>query len=387
MPGSPRHFLSKVILDLFSYVILDIIKAHECPPLVILDGAKRRRGSSDECIRSAFGIWNLLRKFIYVRLGHAGVQAPHHDTRLFVYCRRMENDSLNVNGADSVAVDSAVATPEIQMPSAEQLGISIVAGPQGGMPAVTVGDTFEFPVTVSWSVQGSALLVVPTGSANAKGLTQVGMSQESARSVKDGKEIASITFTYKIVAGDTGDLHVPAMRFEIPTPMGQPLDLRSESVDVHVNEPFNPLPFAVGFIVAICVLLAGLWRVKRRNAAREAVAAKNAAESALRAKMLVLKQRVNTADSREWLLELESICKEYVAAKVPELAEGPAAGEASAASAVNLDALVKDGKLEGWEAIVEEFAHARYGGGKRDGFENKETWKAAMNLMGISEDE
>lgn len=321
----------------------------------------------------------------------------------------MENDSLNVNGADSVAVDSAVATPEIQMPSAEQLGISIVAGPQGGMPAVTVGDTFEFPVTVSWSVQGSALLVVPTGSANAKGLTQVGMSQESARSVKDGKEIASITFTYKIVAGDTGDLHVPAMRFEIPTPMGQPLDLRSESVDVHVNEPFNPLPFAVGFIVAICVLLAGLWRVKRRNAAREAVAAKNAAESALRAKMLVLKQRVNTADSREWLLELESICKEYVAAKVPEwytelaegiasaagnsagkvpeLAEGPAAGEASAASAVNLDALVKDGKLEGWEAIVEEFAHARYGGGKRDGFENKETWKAAMNLMGISEDE
>ena len=228
----------------------------------------------------------------------------------------MENDSLNVNGADSVAVDSAVATPEIQMPSAEQLGISIVAGPQGGMPAVTVGDTFEFPVTVSWSVQGSALLVVPTGSANAKGLTQVGMSQESARSVKDGKEIASITFTYKIVAGDTGDLHVPAMRFEIPTPMGQPLDLRSESVDVHVNEPFNPLPFAVGFIVAICVLLAGLWRVKRRNAAREAVAAKNAAESALRAKMLVLKQRVNTADSREWLLELESICKEYVAAKV-----------------------------------------------------------------------
>jgi hypothetical protein len=288
----------------------------------------------------------------------------------------MENDSLNVNGADSVAVDSAVATPEIQMPSAEQLGISIVAGPQGGMPAVTVGDTFEFPVTVSWSVQGSALLVVPTGSANAKGLTQVGMSQESARSVKDGKEIASITFTYKIVAGDTGDLHVPAMRFEIPTQMGQPLDLRSESVDVHVNEPFNPLPFAVGFIVAICVLLAGLWRVKRRNAAREAVAAKNAAESALRAKMLVLKQRVNTADSREWLLELESICKEYVADKF-----------GMAASAVNLDNLVKEGKLEGWETLVEEFAHARYGGGKRDGFENKETWKGAMALMGISEDD
>ena len=320
-----------------------------------------------------------------MHLGHE--QASLLTTLGFLYIPwRMENDSLNVNGADSAATDSVVAAPEIQMPTPEQLGITIKAGPEGGLSAVTVGDTFDFPVTVSWSVQGSALLVVPTSSANAKGLTQVGMSQESARSVKDGKEIASITFTYKIIAADTGDLNVPAMRFEIPTQVGRPLDLRSESVPVRVDEPFNPLPFAVGLVVAICVLLAGLWRVRRR-AAREAVAAKNAAESALRAKMLVLKQRVNTADSREWLLELESICKEYVAAKFPELAEGPAAGEASAASAVNLDALVKDGKLEGWETLVEEFAHARYGGGKRDGFENKETWKAAMKLMGISEED
>lgn len=313
----------------------------------------------------------------------------------------MENDSLNVNDSAALAsnvmasgakqsldVDSSViSAPEIELPSPEQLGISIVSGPEGGMPAVTVGDTFDFPVTVSWSVQGSALLVVPTGSANAKGLTQVGMSQESARSVKDGKEIASITFTYKIVAEDTGALNVPAMRFEIPTQVGRPLDLRSESVAVRVNEPFNPLPIAVGLVVAVCVLLAGLWRAKRRASTRAAVAARNAAQEALREKMLVLKQRVNSADSREWLLELESICKEYVAGKVPELAEGPAAKKVSAASAVNLDAMVKEGKLEGWEALVEEFAHARYGGGKRDGFENKETWKAAMSLMGLSEDE
>ena len=286
----------------------------------------------------------------------------------------MENDSLNT-AVDSTAVPDSAA-PEMVMPTPEQLGISVVSGPEGGMPAVTVGDTFEFPVTVSWSVQGSALLVVPTGSANAKGLTQVGVSQESARSVKDGKEIASITFTYKIVAQDTGNLHVPALRFEIPTQMGQPLDLRSESVDVRVNEPFNPLPIVVGLVVALLVLCAGLWRAKRRAAAREAVAARNAAQDALRARMLVLKQRVNTADSREWLLELESICKEYVAEKF-----------GLAASAVNLDTLVKDGQLEGWESLVEEFAHARYGGGKRDGFENKETWKGAMKLMGVSEDD
>ena len=291
----------------------------------------------------------------------------------------MENDSLNVENvaADSVqsAGDSVVAAPEIQLPTPEQLGISITSGPQGGMHAVTVGDTFDFPVTVSWAVQGSALLVVPASSANAKGLTQVAMSQESARSVKDGAEVASITFTYKIVAQDTGNLNVPALRFEIPTPVGRPLDLRSESVPVRVNEPFNPLPIGVGLVVALCVLLAGFWRVRRRAAARQAVAVKNAAESALREKMMLLKQRVNSADSREWLLELESVCKEHVADCL-----------GIAQSAVNLDNLVKEGKLEGWETLVEEFAHARYGGGKRDGFENKETWKAAMRLMNLDEE-
>jgi hypothetical protein len=268
------------------------------------------------------------------------------------------------------------------MPTPEQLGISIASGPEGGLPAVTVGDTFEFPVTVSWSVQGSALLVVPTGSANAKGLTQVGVSQESARSVKDGAEIASITFTYKIAAEDTGSLNVPALRFEIPTQVGRPLELRSESVPVRVNEPFNPLPIVVGIVVALCVLFAGLWRAKRRAAAKAAVAQKSAADNALREQMMVLKQRVNTADSREWLLELESVCKGYVAQRLG-IADG--SGDVAAA-AVNLDALVKDGKLEGWETLVQEFAHARYGGGKRDSFENKETWKAAMRLMGVEED-
>ena len=296
----------------------------------------------------------------------------------------MESDSLNM---DSGAVDSAAvgvdSVAEVTMPTPEQLGISIASGPEGGLPAVTVGDTFEFPVTVSWSVQGSALLVVPTGSANAKGLTQIGVSQESARSVKDGAEIASITFTYKIVAEDTGSLNVPALRFEIPTQVGRPLDLRSESVPVRVNEPFNPLPVVVGVVVALCVLCAGLWRARRRAKARAVSAARNAAQDALREQMMVLKQRVNTADSREWLLELESVCKGYVAGRLG-IADG--ALDASAASAVNLDALVKDGQLEGWEPLVQEFAHARYGGGKRDGFENKETWKAAMRLMGVEEE-
>ena len=332
------------------------------------------------------------------------------------------NDSTAVLDA-GFAADSLDATGDAAgMPpllTAEQLGITITAGNVGSAGdagnaanaplSATVGDTINFPVTVSWSVNGSAILVVPTSSANAKGILQLGVSQESSRSVKDGKEMAQITFNYKLVMQDTGNLNIPAMRFEIPTPMGQSLDLRSESVPIRVDAPFNALPFIAGGAVGVCVLLAALWRMRKRANARAVAAAKNAFENALREKMVVLKQRVMVADSREWLLELEGICKEYAlqqfgasacgiagSAGASGVAAEKSAGTASAgkmsaatmpAASVNLDALVADGKLDGWKPLLEEFAHARYGGGKRDSFENKETWKLAMQLMGVKEDE
>ena len=293
-------------------------------------------------------------------------------------------------GGDASSVDGDSEGMPV-LPTAEQLGITITAGNVGSAGdagnaanaplSATVGDTINFPVTVSWSVNGSAILVVPTSSANAKGILQLGVSQESSRSVKDGKEMAQITFNYKLVMQDTGNLNIPAMRFEIPTPMGQSLDLRSDSVPIRVDAPFNAMPFIAGGAVGVCVLLAALWRMRKRANARAAAAAKNAFENAMREKMAVLMQRVMVADSREWLLELEGICKEYAFKKF-----GAAEGIA-AASAVNLDALVADDKLDGWKPLLEEFAHARYGGGKRDSFENKETWKLAMTLMGIKEED
>lgn len=302
-------------------------------------------------------------------------QEKNEDSLLVV----TKTDSTNVLAVQDSLGNGSDAPEMPVLPTPEQLGISITAGVPGTTLKANAGDTIDFPVTVSWSANGSAILVVPTSSANAKGLLQLGMSQESSRSVKDGKEVAQITFNYKILVQDTGNLNIPAMRFEIPTPMGQSLDLKSESVPLRADEPVSPLPFVVGAVVAICLLVAGLWRVKRRAAARASVAAKNAFENALREKMVVLKQRVNVADSREWLLELEGICKEYAFEKFGT-AEGTAAS-------VNLDALVADDKLDGWKPLLEEFAHARYGGGKRDSFENKETWKLAMTLMGIKEEE
>jgi hypothetical protein len=304
---------------------------------------------------------------------------------------------LDAGAVDGDSVENDAGMPAL--PTAEQLGITITAGNVGDVEcagnatsaplSATVGDTINFPVTVSWSVNGSAILVVPTSSANAKGIMQLGVSQESSRSVKNGKEMAQITFNYKLVMQDTGNLNIPAMRFEIPTPTGQSLDLRSDSVPIRVDAPFNAMPFIAGGVVGVCVLFAALWRMRKRAKAKAVLAQWNGALSAIRERMMVLKQRVNVADSREWLLELEGICKEYAFKKfgAAEGIAGSAGDVGMPAASVNLDALVADGKLDGWKPLLEEFAHARYGGGKRDSFENKETWKLAMQLMGIKEED
>lgn len=109
----------------------------------------------------------------------------------------MENDSLNVEAAqDSAAVE------EIQMPSAEQLGITVVAGghSQDGtllpMNAV-VGDTIDFPVTVSWSVSGSALLVLPTNSATAKGLSRLALARNRPAPLRTGRKSLPLLLTIR----------------------------------------------------------------------------------------------------------------------------------------------------------------------------------------------
>ena len=53
----------------------------------------------------------------------------------------------------------------------------------------------------------------------------------------------------------------------------------------------------------------------------------------------------------------------------------------------NLEDLSKNVLLDCWHLLLYEFAHARYGGGERDAFQNKESWKTASKLLNIQEDE
>lgn len=273
----------------------------------------------------------------------------------------MENDSLNTLPEDA---SSAASNPV-------EIGISVHTD---SLPTIVKGDTFEFKVNVSWSSpqKESAVLILPKSSANTKGITQIGMREEHSRVLQGDDAVSNSQFIYTLTADDTGSVSIPAMRFEIPTANG-PFEFQSESVSFHIDAPSHAAVFAVFGLLAVLIVAIGVFLVfkeKKRSAMRKKATREE--DDALKKEFLLLKARVAKADSRVWLLDLEKICKSWAKKRFGE---------------DNLEALSRKGLLKGWDALLEAFAHARYGGGVRDAFENKETWKLAAKLLNIEEDE
>lgn len=227
----------------------------------------------------------------------------------------MENDSVNsVAFPDSLGTDSAAVEPV-------QIGISVRTD---SLLNVFKGDTFEFKVNVSWRAKAhsDAILILPVGSANAKGVTQIGVREEHSRQMQGETSISNTQFIYTLTADEAGDVAIPALR-------------------------------------------------RRMNRAKECLAKKRSKERAISEEFHALGKRVTKSDSRSWLLDLEKICKSW--------AKNQFGND-------NLEALAKAGKIKGWDSLIENFAHARYGGGGQDAFEIKETWKLAAKLLNIQED-
>lgn len=253
-----------------------------------------------------------------------------------------------------------------------QIGVSVHAD---ALPETIVkGDTFEYRVNVTWEASAgqNALLVVPTSSANTKGVTQIGLREEHSQVVHNGKSVSNTQFVYKLLADDSGNVSIPALHFQIPSAEGA-VEVQTDIVSFRIEEPSNTALF---LILGVCVLgivlgtlLAVLHKKKGLEAKKKAVKQEDAA---LLEEFLLLKKRIAKAESRAWLLDLEKICKSWATKRYGN---------------DNLEELVKSGSLEGWESLIEEFAHARYGGGNRDAFQNKETWKLAAKLLNIEEDE
>ncbi|NLO24075.1 MAG: hypothetical protein GX116_07095 [Fibrobacter sp.] len=270
----------------------------------------------------------------------------------------METDSTHT--IDSQAVD----TPFV---SINEVGVNIKLFETPTQ--VLLGDTFDIKVLVSWQGEAS-LLLLPLNSVNSKGLEQISVKQESGRLLQNSKIHSENTFTYKIVALDTGEWQVPSLKILSPISQNKNLELETEPFTMRVETPFQFLPL-ISSVLFLMVFFAFIyWKQKKRRQKQEQIKSERSFEENHKEAFLILKQRVNTADSREWLLALEKNC----------------AGWAQHSLKIDSLELLVDQNPE-WNLLLEEFKHARYGGGFRDSFMNLETWKLAAKLMSFSEDE
>lgn len=267
-------------------------------------------------------------------------------------------------------LDSLIHENEPLPESVPEVSFS-VRGPE---KTLVIGDTFDVVVSASWAKKEATLLLVPSSSVSAKGLDQVAVRQVSGRKVQGGEEFAESRIIYTVVATDTGTLEVPVLKILLPTPEKN-MEFRTEPFSVTVRPEASPVIVTAVCLFLVCVLgIVTLFGLKRRRFLRQKNKAEAFAREELRIRddFFLLKQRVQAVETREWLLSLEKICKSW--------------GEIHFHSS-DLESLAKEKIIEGWDTLLAEFAHARYGGVFRESFMNLETWKTAARLMGMEQED
>ena len=224
------------------------------------------------------------------------------------------------------------------------------------------GDTLDIVVHVTWTSAPHAWLVLPQNSPECAQLVQVSLATEQTRTVSAGKETPEIRMHYRMLAKDTGTAQIPALHYEIPVQSGA-LQLATEPASLQVGAATNILSWVL-LAVGLLALNAGLlfW-LRVRRAKRGLVQRESAARRKLRADFETLAGRVNAADPRAWMIELESLY-----AMVPR----------SEVSAEQTEARKK---------LEELFAQSRYGGGPRDQWELHEWIRIARTALDLKRTE
>jgi hypothetical protein len=224
-----------------------------------------------------------------------------------------------------------------------------------------LGDTVPLTVHVTWTSAPHPWLLLPQSSPECSQLSQITVGMEQSNTITGGTQKPEILVQYKMLAKDTGLAHIPALQFQIPVESGT-MTLSTQPAQIQV---VAPLPYAlVGGILAglMCLACVVILFRKKRLGKQKINREKQAVLKALQDDFILLGNRVNTADTRLWMLDLEQFCLR--ARKL----SGPMSAEQQ-------ESLLK---------LEEAFAQARYGGGPRDAWANKEWWRQVRTIFALN---
>lgn len=256
-------------------------------------------------------------------------------------------------------MDEPLSAVPASLPSPTQFGMQArVEAPS----QVELGDTIELSIHVTWTDAPHPWLLLPQTSPESAKITQLGMAMEQTRTIVNGKESPEILIRYHLLAKDTGTAHIPALTFDIPVQEGGAMHLVTVPSKIDIQAPIQTLPWIAAasgfFIISLMVLL--IW--KRRSNRKAATQAAKAKDRELRKAFETLADRVQSADPRGWMIELEAFMQQIPPEKR------------------NAEQIAAQQKLK------EAFAQSRYGGGPRDSWELKEWLRTAREALQFNRD-
>lgn len=246
-------------------------------------------------------------------------------------------------------------------------------------PKACVGDTLPITVRISWKTSPEPWLAVPQNSMETRGLHQISMGASQDRKIQDGQEQPQILLHYQVAATDTGVLQIPAMTYRMQMPLAQsqglaPVEVQTQSQALSVEQPTSW--FVIGGIglgvLGVIFLLIFAWRKRKLQRTRREQALRK--ETDFRTQLKELSQRIQVADPRNWVVQLEQlvlawrVMRQENALWLPE------------------DLRMKQDQ-DIWGPLDKAFSAARYGGGPKDSWQNKELLQQVQQVLNIQDED
>lgn len=258
------------------------------------------------------------------------------------------------------SLNTTMTTTSVPLPS--QFGLSA----RMEAPSVAkLGDTIELTVHVTWTSAPHAWLLLPQTSPESQQLVQVAMSMEQQRTIHEGVETPEIQIQYRMFAKDTGNAVVPALTYDIPLQTGGAMHVVIVPTHIRIDKPLSWIKASgCGLLFLVILALLVFWKKRKKSVNLRAVKVKKIHKD-LCDRLDVLAGRVQAAEPRAWMCDLEILCKD-------------ARAKSGALTTLQNEAFVK---------LDEAFAQARYGGGPRDSWETREWLRVARQALNLNRDE
>jgi hypothetical protein len=251
------------------------------------------------------------------------------------------------------------------------------------------GDTLSYIITVEWINPRIPFFILPPESLSFSGFRKEAASTDHRKISKivDGKPtiINKSEFTYKLRAITPGSGKASSARLPYYSalsqekeylPIGPHLtDILPARVPVIKKWYFQVILWllAAGVLFAAVKFLL-IWMKQNRNRNR-------VVKIDFKDELKELKARLQFAESKDLLLQMENISLRFLKQELPKSASG------------NFDALLKrylelkgDDNRDNWLRLQQDFELAKFGGGRKESHELLESYRALKTCLHLKED-